>query len=53
MLHPPREGWFVLNAHDARWRERDGLGFYTSFESAGARFGDDKPVLCPDAFPFE
>lgn len=35
---PTGEGWFVLNARDARWFESDGLGFYTSFESADARF---------------
>ena len=31
-LVPAGEGWFVLNAHDARWRDRPGRGFATAFE---------------------
>jgi uncharacterized cupin superfamily protein len=31
-LVPAEEGWFVLNARDAAWRERDGRGFYSEFE---------------------
>ena len=34
---PAGEGWFVLNARDARWFESD-LGFYTQFEGENARF---------------
>ena len=26
------DGWFVLNARDAPWYERDGRGFYCEFE---------------------
>ena len=26
------EGWFVLNARDARWRDRPGRGIATAFE---------------------
>ncbi|HZO48540.1 MAG TPA: cupin domain-containing protein [Gaiellaceae bacterium] len=29
---PASEGWFVLNARDARWRRGDGRGAYCSFE---------------------
>ena len=35
---PSDEGWFVLNAREARWFESDGLGVYTSFEAENARF---------------
>ena len=31
-LVPAGEGWFVLNARDARWRERPQRGFATAFE---------------------
>ena len=31
-LVPTGEGWFVLNARDAPWNERDGRGFYCEFE---------------------
>jgi quercetin dioxygenase-like cupin family protein len=31
-LAPTREGWFVLNARDARWRDRPGRGLATPFE---------------------
>ena len=31
-LVPTEAGWFVLNARDAAWRERDGRGFYSEFE---------------------
>lgn len=37
-LVPAGEGWFVVNVHDARWFESDGLGLYASFESENARF---------------
>lgn len=36
--YPGGEGWFVLNARDARWFASDGMGTYTSFEG-------------PDRFP--
>ncbi len=29
---PTRKGWFVLNAREAPWYERDGRGFYCEFE---------------------
>ena len=29
---PTRDGWFVLNARDARWRAADGRGAYCIFE---------------------
>jgi uncharacterized cupin superfamily protein len=31
-LVPTGEGWFVLNAREARWRRREGLGERLSFE---------------------
>ena len=31
-LVPGSEGWFVMNATEARWRERGGRGFYCDFE---------------------
>jgi uncharacterized cupin superfamily protein len=31
-LVPTGRGWFVLNARDAPWYERDGRGFYCEFE---------------------
>jgi uncharacterized cupin superfamily protein len=31
---PVRDGWFVLNARDARWREAEGRGAYCIFEGA-------------------
>jgi uncharacterized cupin superfamily protein len=36
-LRPAGEGWFVLNARDARWFEGE-LGFYASFEAEDLRF---------------
>ncbi len=36
-LAPVGEGWFVLNARDARWFESE-LGFYVQFEGENARF---------------
>jgi hypothetical protein len=35
---PAGEGWFVVNARDARWFESYEKGFYASFEAANARF---------------
>jgi uncharacterized cupin superfamily protein len=38
-LVPAGEGWFVLNARDARWFDGNELGgLYTSFEGENARF---------------
>jgi uncharacterized cupin superfamily protein len=37
-LVPAGEGWFVVNARDARWFESDGMGLYTPFNSEAARF---------------
>jgi uncharacterized cupin superfamily protein len=34
------EGWFVLNARDARWFDAGELGFGASFEAQDARFAD-------------
>ena len=34
-LVPKGEGWFVLNARDAQWWERDGRGVLCEFEGAG------------------
>jgi uncharacterized cupin superfamily protein len=31
-LVPDGDGWFVLNAQDARWRAADGRGAYSEFE---------------------
>lgn len=38
-LAPTGKGWFVLNARDAPWYERDGRGFYCEFEG----FEGDEP----------
>ena len=35
---PAGEGWFVVNAREARWFASDGLGVYTQFEGPDARF---------------
>jgi uncharacterized cupin superfamily protein len=34
-LVPTGDGWFVLNARDAQWWERDGRGVLCEFEGAG------------------
>jgi len=39
-LYPAGEGWFGVNARDARWFESGGLGFYAPFESKDARFAE-------------
>jgi len=36
-VEPASEGWFVLNAADARWKDGT-FGAYTRFEGAAARF---------------
>jgi uncharacterized cupin superfamily protein len=48
-LEPAGEGWFVLNAREARWVEGE-MGAYTRFESKAARFpqmGINLAVLQP------
>jgi uncharacterized cupin superfamily protein len=35
---PTGEGWFVVNARDARWFASDALGLYCGFEGENARF---------------
>lgn len=48
-LVPEGQGWFVLNAMDARWLDGD-LGKYTGFEGPDARFpqlGINLNVLAP------
>jgi uncharacterized cupin superfamily protein len=37
-LVPKGPGWFVLNARDARWRERPGRGLYCEFEGEDTDF---------------
>jgi uncharacterized cupin superfamily protein len=37
-LAPAGDGWFVLNARDARWYELGGLGCYVPFEGPDAAF---------------
>jgi uncharacterized cupin superfamily protein len=48
-LAPKGEGWFVLNARDARWRERQGRGLRCAFEgeSAFPQLGISLYVLAP------
>ena len=41
-LVPEGEGWYVLNAKDARWRERKGLGRWCTLEA------EPIPELFPD-----
>jgi hypothetical protein len=43
------EGWFVLNAAEARWRERPGRGCYCDFEgdSDFAQIGINVQTLAP------
>jgi uncharacterized cupin superfamily protein len=38
-LVPTGKGWFVLNAREAPWYQRDGRGFYCEFEG----FEEDEP----------
>jgi uncharacterized cupin superfamily protein len=46
---PQGEGWFVLNARDARWREGKGRGVYCIFEGEPefSQFGIHLVVLPP------
>jgi uncharacterized cupin superfamily protein len=49
-LVPQGDGWFVVNARDARWFHSDDLGEYCGFESRDARFpqlGININVLAP------
>jgi uncharacterized cupin superfamily protein len=51
-LVPTGKGWFVLNAREAPWRERDGRGFYCEFEgfedkAAFSQLGINLQVLRP------
>jgi uncharacterized cupin superfamily protein len=48
-LVPETDGWFVVNAQEARWFDDDGLGFYTPFEgeSRFPRVGINLAVLEP------
>jgi uncharacterized cupin superfamily protein len=43
------DGWFVMNAAEARWRERGGRGFYCDFEgdSDFAQVGINIQTLAP------
>jgi len=34
-LVPKGQGWFILNARDTHWRQRDGRGVFCEFEGAG------------------
>jgi uncharacterized cupin superfamily protein len=48
---PTADGWFVLNARDARWYASAPMGFHAVFEAEGARFHDlglNLNVLRPD-----
>jgi uncharacterized cupin superfamily protein len=53
-LVPKGEGWFVLNAREAQWRDRKGRGVLCEFEGAGfegaadfAQLGINLTVLGP------
>jgi uncharacterized cupin superfamily protein len=51
-LVPAGKGWFVLNAGEAPWYERDGRGFYCEFEGFDGRadfsqLGINLMVLAP------
>ena len=49
-LYPAGEGWFVLNAREARWFDSVELGLYGPFEGENARFeqlGINLSVLRP------
>jgi uncharacterized cupin superfamily protein len=39
-LVPAGEGWFVVNARKALWKDVDGLGPWVAFEGEEARFAD-------------
>jgi uncharacterized cupin superfamily protein len=47
---PEGDGWFVVNAREARWYEHDEFGRWTRFESDAARFrelGINVSILAP------
>ena len=46
---PQGDGWFVLNARDARWRAADGRGAYSNFEGDNefSQFGMHLVTLAP------
>jgi uncharacterized cupin superfamily protein len=44
-LVPKGQGWFVLNAREAQWWERDGRGVLCEFEGAGFEGALDFPEL--------
>ncbi len=48
-LVPAGEGWFVVNAREARWLDDGGLGYYTPFEGETrfSRLGINIAVLEP------
>jgi uncharacterized cupin superfamily protein len=48
-LVPEAEGWFVVNAHEARWLDDGDLGYYTPFEGEKrfSRLGFNLAVLEP------
>ena len=48
-LSPEGDGWFVVNAREARWREWDGFGVYCQFEGKRRfpRVGINVSVLEP------
>jgi uncharacterized cupin superfamily protein len=45
-LVPEGDGWFVLNARDARWEESPMMGSGTGFESRESRFPDFGVNIC-------
>ena len=44
-LVPMGQGWFVLNAREAQWWDRDGRGVLCEFEGAGLEGAADFPQL--------
>jgi uncharacterized cupin superfamily protein len=44
-LVPKGQGWFVLNARETQWWERDGRGVLCEFEGAGFEGAADFPLL--------
>jgi uncharacterized cupin superfamily protein len=44
-LVPKGDGWFVLNARDAQWWDRDGRGVLCEFEGAGFEGALDFPQV--------
>jgi uncharacterized cupin superfamily protein len=50
-LVPDRDGWFVVNARDAAWTERDGFGFRCTFAADGPALRGVETDLEPWSFP--